>query len=274
MRLRETAKERPLLMFFSLAYLLAWLSWLPLVLSQTGIGYLPVKIPMPYVVIGTFGPLFAALITQKLSKGKFKFFNFQLAWRAIIIVLLTGFAIIALAFIIIPAAVLTIPPLSSWNWKAFALYPSAIIHMIFLAAGPLGEEPGWRGFALPGLLKVHSPFWASLILGVLWFGWHLPLFLIPTWTSSPMFVFAIIIISLSFIMTFGYNISKGNIVIAIIMHAIFNSSPFVLNAFLANARTRDLISTELLLALSFLFIAAMLLMFTRGALGQVTLDDK
>jgi hypothetical protein len=51
-------------------------------------------------------------------------------------------------------------------------------------------------------------------------------------------------------------------------------SPFVLNAFLANARTRDLISTELLLALSFLFIAAILLMFTRGALGQVTLDDK
>src|SRR5664279_5223575 len=111
MRLKETAKESPLLIFFSLAHLLAWLSWLPLVLSQTGIGYLPVKIPMPYVVIGTFGPLFAALITQKLSKGKLKFFNFQFAWRSIIIGLLAGFVLIALAFIIIPAAVLTIPPL-------------------------------------------------------------------------------------------------------------------------------------------------------------------
>ena len=138
----------------------------------------------------------------------------------------------------------------------------------------MGEEPGWRGFALPGLLKLYNPFWASLILGVLWFAWHLPLFLIPTWTSSPMFVFAIIIISLSFIMTFVYNISKGNIVIAIIMHAIFNSSSLVLNAFLVNTRTKDFISVELLLALSFLFTAAMLLIFTRGKLGLVTLDYK
>jgi len=187
MTIREAAKERPLLIFFSLAYLFAWLSWLPLVLSETGIGYLPVKIPMPYVAIGSYGPLFAAFVTQKLSKGNFIFFNFRFSWRAIIIGLVVGFALIALAFVIIPSAVLAIPPLISWNWKAFSLYPAAIIHMIFLAAGPLGEEPGWRGFALPKILKIWSPFWASLILGILWFAWHLPLFLIPTWTSSPMF---------------------------------------------------------------------------------------
>lgn len=274
MTVRETAKERPLLIFFSLAYLFAWLSWLPLVLSQTGIGYLPVKIPMQYVVIGSYAPLFAALFTQKLSKGNFIFFNFRFSWRAIIIGLLVGFALIASAFVIIPSALLTIPPLSSLNWKAFSLYPTAIIHMIFFAAGPLGEEPGWRGFALPRLLKICSPFLASLILGLLWFAWHLPLFLIPAWTSSPMIVYAILVISFSFIMTFVYNISKENIIIAIIMHAVFNSSPFVLNAFLANAKTKNFISVELLLALSFLFVATMLLILTRGKLGQVAVSIK
>jgi len=274
MTIREIAKEHPLLTFFSLAYLFAWLSWLPLILSRTGIGYLSVKIPMPFVIVGTFGPFFAGLITHKLTKGRFGFFNFKFSLQAMIFGLFVGFILIASAFIIIPSAILTISPLTSINWKAFSLYPSLIIHMIFLAAGPLGEEPGWRGFALPRLLKIHSPFWASLILGLLWFGWHLPLFLIPTWTSSPMVVFAIIIISFSFIMTFVYNISKGNLIIAIITHAIFNSSPFVLNAFLANAKTRNFISTELLLALSFLFIATMLLIFTRGRLGQVSLIKK
>ena len=154
MTLRETAKERPLLIFFSLAYLFAWLSWLPLVLSQTGIGYLSVKIPMPYVVIGTFGPSLAALITQKLSNGKFKFFNFQFSWKAIIIGLPAGFALIALAFVIIPSAVLTSPPLSSWNWKALALYPSAIIHMIFLAGRTFGRRTRLERICFARIIKI------------------------------------------------------------------------------------------------------------------------
>jgi uncharacterized protein len=108
---------------------------------------------------------------------------------------------------------------------------------------------------------------ASLILGVLWFGWHLPLFLIPIWSTSPIYVFALIIIGLTFILTFLYNLSKGNIAVTIVTHGIFNATPFILNDFLSHSATEDFISYELLLSLSFLFVAIMLLLFTRGRLG-------
>ena len=267
MTIKKIVKEHPLISFFFLAYLFAWISWLPLVLSQTGIGLIPVKIPMPYVVLGTFAPLFAALLIQWLTHHNLKFFHFRFSWKYVIQALLAGFILIVVAFIIIPSAILTKPPLSSWNWNAFLSYPFQIFHVIFLGGGPLGEEPGWRGFALPRLLKKYNPFLASLILGVLWFGWHLPLFLIPTWSTSPIYVFALIIIGFTFILTFLYNISKGNIAVAIIIHGIFNASPFILNDFLSHSATKTFISFELLLALSFLFVAIMLLLFTRGRLG-------
>lgn len=41
--------------------------------------------------------------------------------------------------------------------------------------GTLGEEIGWRGFALPELLKTHSPFSASIVLGLIWALWHAPI---------------------------------------------------------------------------------------------------
>jgi len=67
--------------------------------------------------------------------------------------------------------------------------------------------------------------------------------------------------------TFLYNISKGNIGVTIVTHGIFNATPFILNDFLSHSETKNFISYELLLALSFLFIAIMLLLFTRGKLG-------
>ncbi|MGN6212284.1 CPBP family intramembrane glutamic endopeptidase [Parafilimonas sp.] len=269
MTVKNIAKHRPLFSFFFLAYLFAWISWLPLILSQTGLGLIPVKISMAYTVIGSYAPLFAVLLLQWLAHHNLKFFHLQFSWKHLLLGLLIGFALIASAFILIPSAIMTRPPLSFWNWKAFLSYPFAIIHSIFLAAGPLGEEPGWRGFALPRLLQKFNPFLASLILGTVWFCWHLPLFLLPAWTSSPMYIYALLVISLSFTMTFIYNISKGNIAIAIIMHGIFNCSPFILNDFLSNAVTKDFISFEQLLALSFLFLAIILLLFTRGKLGYI-----
>jgi uncharacterized protein len=48
---------------------------------------------------------------------------------------------------------------------------------IFIDPGPWGEETGWRGFALPRLLTLHSPLTAALILGVVWAVWHAPAFI-------------------------------------------------------------------------------------------------
>jgi uncharacterized protein len=69
--------------------------------------------------------------------------------------------------------------------------------------GPLGEEFGWRGFALPFLLGRRPPLAAALILGLVWAFWHLPTFLIPTLHQSQLSfpVFVLNSMALSVIMT-------------------------------------------------------------------------
>ena len=93
-------------------------------------------------------------------------------------------------------------------------------------SGPLGEELGWRGFALPRLLARTSPLIASLIVGALWIIWHLPIFLfglmgIPT---SQFGWFALSDFALSILMTGLYMRANGSVLVAgIIPHFVGNA---------------------------------------------------
>ena len=73
--------------------------------------------------------------------------------------------------------------------------------------GPLGEEPGWRGYALPRLEVALGPVRGSLFLALLWAGWHLPLFWIPGTAQShlPLALFLVRTVGLSVISTWIYN---------------------------------------------------------------------
>ena len=81
--------------------------------------------------------------------------------------------------------------------------------------GPLGEEFGWRGFALPRLLQRPSALAAALILGVVWWAWHLPLFFISSMSqwelSIP--VFLLNVLALSVIMTWLYRRTQGDLLL-------------------------------------------------------------
>jgi membrane protease YdiL (CAAX protease family) len=58
------------------------------------------------------------------------------------------------------------------------LIPGLLV-LVLLIGGPLGEEPGWRGYALPILQRRFGPVTGALVLGLVWAVWHLPLRLIP-----------------------------------------------------------------------------------------------
>src|SRR5690606_26340526 len=77
-------------------------------------------------------------------------------------------------------------PFSPWTLVFPALLQSLLL-------GPVGEEFGWRGLALPLLQRRFSPLWASLILGVVWAIWHVPAFLMSgtvqsAWAFGPFFL--------------------------------------------------------------------------------------
>jgi membrane protease YdiL (CAAX protease family) len=104
-------------------------------------------------------------------------------------------------------------PFSPWTMVFPALVQSLLL-------GPIGEEFGWRGFALPLLQRRFSPFWASLILGVVWAVWHAPAFAMSgtpqsAWSFGPFFVG---LIAITVIMTPLFNASRGSLSIAILYH--------------------------------------------------------
>jgi membrane protease YdiL (CAAX protease family) len=131
---------------------------------------------------------------------------------------------IGLPLVLQLAAVLINPLLGAPgpSWGAIPpLGEVAVWVALFLVfSGPLGEEPGWRGFALPRMLERQGALAASLLLGVLWSAWHLPLGLVgdPTVYGSINTVLAAVVF------TWLWQNTGGSVLLAILMHASHQNS--------------------------------------------------
>jgi membrane protease YdiL (CAAX protease family) len=99
--------------------------------------------------------------------------------------------------------------------------PEAGLLVAFFLRGAMGEEPGLRGFALPRLESRMSPFYASLIISVLWAAWHLPALLYQNAVSIVAFLLPALL--LSFVFTWLFNGSGGSLIPGMILHATQNS---------------------------------------------------
>ncbi len=116
----------------------------------------------------------------------------------------------------------------SFNWVAFfATFPLLVFSLNILTdAGPIGEELGWRGYALPRLLQLYSPVVATVVLSTFWTLFHLVAFFAPGTNQFGMsfFWFIVFCFSLGFIMTSIYMNTGGNwIVSGVIVHYMINS---------------------------------------------------
>lgn len=219
---RAWAVRYPLVCFFVLAYLIAWLVFVPLALSQTGLGWLPFPMPMEWTVVGTLGPLLAALLTHWLVGGHGRAFSLVPSLPSTLAGTAAGVAMVLLVYTIAPSLWLAKAGSGSLNWAA--LTSVSVFNYSTLLGGPLFEEPGWRGFALPRLQQRHGPIVGTIILIVLWSAWHLPLFLIPTWSSATPLHYLLIVAGLGAIMTLAANLSRFSVLCAILIHAAFNTS--------------------------------------------------
>lgn len=105
---------------------------------------------------------------------------------------------------------------------AASIIPVLIIN---LSSGPLGEELGWRGYALKVYQKKYSPLKSALFVGIVWGLWHLPLMILSGYTGLDLIIyciaFMIAMLSLSVVITYFYN-KSGNILIAMWTHFVFN----------------------------------------------------
>jgi membrane protease YdiL (CAAX protease family) len=99
--------------------------------------------------------------------------------------------------------------------------------VINLLTGPTGEEPGWRGFALPRLLERYSPIKAGLVLGLMWSFWHLGLWLVASGYSGTTLLvyileFTVTIVALNLLMVWIYQHVPDSLAPMMVAHYTFN----------------------------------------------------
>jgi uncharacterized protein len=100
------------------------------------------------------------------------------------------------------------------------------ITLFQLFSGPIAEEAGWRGFALPRLEVKYNALVSSLILGVIWTFWHLPFFYLTgaTQMSIPLPIYLFLVVTNAIYLTWLYNNTRGSLVITTLAHFTYNLS--------------------------------------------------
>lgn len=98
-----------------------------------------------------------------------------------------------------------------------------------LFSGPIAEELGWRGFALPRLQAKYTALVSSLILGVIWTCWHIPYFFVTgaTQMSIPFPIYLVLVLTITFYLTWLFNNTRGSLIITILAHFFYNLTAFL-----------------------------------------------
>jgi membrane protease YdiL (CAAX protease family) len=219
--------------------------------------------PIELTALASFGPTAAALVTHRITTGSYRAFRVLAPSRHILVGAAAGVALVILAYVVLPAVATADPRALKWGILAsLGVYSSST-----LLGGPLGEEPGWRGYALPRMEARFGPVLATMILAVLWAAWHAPLFLYPGWTSATPWTYVLIVLGLSVILTLGTNLARFSIVAPIAIHAIFNTVSRFLAGLFAETQPLVQISFTVVLAVSGLAVAGLLLLVTKGRLA-------
>lgn len=266
------ATRHPLFFFFLLSYVFGWLGFLPVVLGDIGLRWIHGAGSLEFAELGAFGPLLAALCTQKLAYGNFRICRLFSSWTRTSMGLLLGVGITLASLVVLPALTVVQGSPRALHWTALVTPAAYVLNWSIFLGGPIDEEPGWRGFALPRLQAQYGPLKGTLLLGILWACWHLPLFLVQGWSSLPVWAYSISIVSLSVLMTLASNISKSSIVVPMLMHAMVNTSGQLLAFMTDGVPTRE--QWQLFFVLGPIFVVAICaLLLTRGRLGYDQVSD-
>ncbi len=227
----QSMRQHPLLFYFLIAFGLTW------AYEVLVFGVLHTPLSELWAMLFTFGPMLAAFLMTAATQGRAgilqllrRFVRWRVGLSWYLLVLLGVPALLLLPYLIQPGAfsAFRLPDLSFW-------LTYLIVYLLTLVfGGPLGEEPGWRGFALPPLEQRSGPLVGTLLLAVLWALWHLPLFLlVPGYQGAgtgfagiliPFVAFVIPIIAYAVIFTWVFNNTRGSLGLSILLHASINTA--------------------------------------------------
>jgi membrane protease YdiL (CAAX protease family) len=177
----DLLRKHPLAGFYAIAYAFTWALGLPLLLSSRGL--IAVEVPHFLEPVAAFGPFVAAVVVLRAIEGPGgsrallqSLGRWNVGWRWLVAALLSTPALLLLA---LAGAGMTAGPAAGASrlteiWTLAGLFDLIVVGGLLQS---LGEEPGWRGFAVPTLRERFGPLLATLALWPVWLCWHLPFFL-------------------------------------------------------------------------------------------------
>ncbi len=178
-------------------------------------------------VLMAFSPTITATLLTAINSGKTGlkelfsgFLKAKVSWKWWLAALILLFLPLAVCFILVSF---------SGSWSIPADFTISLLLTFFLYnffSGPASEEAGWRGFALPRMLKRWNATTATLVQAAIWIVWHVPYAFVPGSSQSTAFwpVYATLILAINIILNWLYVNSKSSLLITTIAHFCFNFS--------------------------------------------------
>lgn len=231
----------PLISYFTLAVLISWVVVLAHVIPDP-------DLPATWVTIVLIaaGPFTAGFIMQGVLNGRAGVLHLlkrmilaRVSWVWYAVVLIGIPLVLVLGTLVLPGAIASfdpgvesVPPALPGLPGGWASYPVYFVLVLFVG-GPLLEEPGWRGFAVPRLearFGSWGPLIGTLLLGVLWALWHFPQYMMPAWAAQnggvnlpAMLIYISSVIPITVILTWVYNRTRGSLFMTILAHTSINT---------------------------------------------------
>src|SRR5215212_8898601 len=225
-------KEHQLITYFVLAYAISWIIVAPLIASAQ--GFIDVPVPFALHYLNDYGPLLAAIITAGTANGTDglrelfqRMTKWRVGWGWILVAAFSPLAVYAIAVGVVIIGVGDPPPdLSRLGTITYLPYLGLAGWVFWILTAGIGEESGWRGYALPKLQGHMSALSATLIVTLFWVGWHLPRFfyygaymelgfsVLPLATHG--------FLALAIVLTWLYNSTRGSILMAALFHGGYN----------------------------------------------------
>ena len=225
-------EHHSLILFFIITYAVSWAIWSPIFLSAQGL--VKWQVPFALYYLGSFGPMISALIMTAITTGGAgirKLLARLFMWR--VNLRYYAFAVFAPVGLFVIAVMLNRVIAGAWpdlNLLGEADYMAplgiaGVLILWFLTYG-LGEETGWRGYALPHLQRKRPAANAALILGIFWGCWHIPAFFFrDTYMEMGIIGFPMLLVSIVFasvVFAWLYNSTAGSLLLVILFHIFFN----------------------------------------------------
>jgi len=267
MPIAALVRAHPLAVFIGLTY---GYSWAELALLG-GILHAPAALT---IGLTTFASTVAAITVAAVTEGRgavielfrpLMRWGFGWRWYAFVLALLPA------AYLAATGAIAGAPASPPHSISAALVTYLVVFAITCLIGGPLGEEPGWRGFALPRLQARFGPLTGAIILGALWGPWHLPQYLVGDWAAQnggvhplSVGVFLAVVVAISIVLAWIWNVTRGSLPAVILAHTSINASQIAL----VDPLFPNQAGGELGALIGFGALAALIVVVTRGRLGM------